>query len=81
MNKIMQFLGKTIRRTRSQSTNAPDRLVVPLYSGERSAGTSYSAAAPKLWNSLPASIRNLKSLDTFKKHLKTYYFKSHYYGL
>ena len=31
--------------------------------------------------SLPASIRNLKSLDTFKKHLKTYYFKSHYYGL
>ena len=71
----------TIRRTRSQSTNAPDRLVVPLYSGERSAGTSYSVAAPKLWNSLPASIRNLKSLDTFKKHLKTYYFKSHYYEL
>ena len=31
-----------------------DRLVVPLYSGERSAGTSYSVAAPKLWNSLPA---------------------------
>ena len=26
------------RRTRSQSTDAPDRLVVPLYSGERSTG-------------------------------------------
>ena len=38
------------RRTRSQLIDAPDRLVVPLYSGERSAGrpTSYSVAAPKL---------------------------------
>ena len=58
------------RRTRSQSTNAPDRRVVLLYSGECSAGTSYSVAAPKLCNSLPANIRNLKSLDTSKKHLK-----------
>ena len=71
----------TIGHTRSQSTNAPDRLVVPWNSGERSAGTSYSVAAPKLWNSLPANIRNLKSLDTFKKHLKTHYFKNHYHGL
>ena len=28
------------RRTRSQSIDAPDRLVVPLYSGERSSDTS-----------------------------------------
>ena len=56
------------RSTRSQSADAPDRLGVPLYSGERSANTSYSVAAPKLWNSLPANIRNSKSLDTFKKH-------------
>ena len=70
----------TTRRTRSQSSDAPDRLVVPLYSGERSAGTSYSVAAPKLWNSLPANIRNSRSLD-FKKHLKTHYFKEHFYGI
>ena len=56
-------------------------VVVPLYSGERSAGTSYSVAAPKLWNSLPANIRNSRSLDTFKKHLKTHYFKEHFYGI
>ena len=71
----------TIGRTRSQSSNALDQLVVPLYSGERSAVTSYSVAAPKLWNSLPANIRDLKSLDTSKKYLKTHYFESHYYGL
>ena len=69
------------RSTRSRSTDAPDRHVVPLYSGERSTSTSYSVAATKLWNSLPANIRNSKSLDTFKKHLKTYYFKKHFYGL
>ena len=71
----------TIGHARSQSTNAPDRLVVPWYSAERSAGTSYSDAALKMWNSLPANIRNLNSLDTFKKHLKTHYIKSHFYGL
>ena len=65
----------------SQSIDAPDRLIVPLYSGERSAGTSYSVAAPKLWNSLPANIRSSRSLDTFKKHLKTHYFKEHFYGI
>ena len=65
----------------TKSSDAPDRLVVPLYSGERSAGTSYSVAAPKLWNSLPANIRNSRSLDTFKKHLKTHYFKEHFYGI
>ena len=45
--------------------------LVPLYSEERSADTSYSVAAPKLWNSLPANIGISRSLDTFKKHLKT----------
>ena len=58
------------RSTRSRSTDAPDRLVAPLYSGERSASTSYSVAAPKLWNSLHVNIRNSKSLDTFKKYYK-----------
>ena len=72
---------KITKRTRSQSIDASDRLIVPLYSGERSAGTSYSVAAPKqLWNSLPANISS-RSLDTFKKHLKTHYFKEHFYGM
>ena len=31
----------------------------------------FSIAGPKLWNSLPASLRNADSLNSFKKHLKT----------
>ena len=69
------------RSTWSRSTDAPDRLIVPLYSGERSASKPYSVATAKLWNTLPANIRNSKSLDTYRKHLKTHYFKKHFYGL
>ena len=76
------LVKQTITRlTRSQSSDAPDRLVVPLYSGGRSPGTSYSVEAPKLWNSLPANIRSSRALDTVKKHLKTHCFKEHFYGI
>ena len=34
----------------------------------------FSIAGSKLWNGIPASLRNTDSLDSFKKHLKTYLF-------
>ena len=36
---------------------------------------SFSVAAPTLWNALPADLRNISSLLTFKSCLKTYLFK------
>ncbi len=36
---------------------------------------SLSVAAPTLWNNLPSQIRDAKSLDVFKSHLKTFLFK------
>ena len=36
---------------------------------------TFQSAAPKLWNSLPAEIRNIQSLTSFKRALKTYFFK------
>ena len=38
--------------------------------GER----SFSSVAPKLWNALPVTIRDAKSLDVFKRSLKTHFF-------
>ena len=38
--------------------------------GER----SFYFNAPKIWNDLPASVRNAPSIETFKKHLKTHLF-------
>ena len=39
---------------------------------------SFSFSAPKVWNSLPITIRKETSLDLFKKNLKTFYFKKAY---
>lgn len=36
---------------------------------------AFSAAAPRLWNNLPLSIRSAQSLHCFKSSLKTYFFK------
>ena len=41
---------------------------------------SFSAAAPKLWNSLPVD-RQATSLNSFKTRLKTYLFKKYLYSL
>lgn len=39
---------------------------------------AYSYAAPLLWNDLPLTIRQSKSVDVFKSSLKTHYFKQHF---
>ena len=39
---------------------------------------SFYAAAPTLWNSLPANIREITSLSIFKKKLKTHFFNLAY---
>uniref|UniRef100_A0A8C5GQG5 Reverse transcriptase domain-containing protein n=1 Tax=Gouania willdenowi TaxID=441366 RepID=A0A8C5GQG5_GOUWI len=36
---------------------------------------AFQAAAPRLWNGLPQSLREMNCVDTFKKHLKTSLFK------
>ena len=38
---------------------------------------SFSAYAPKVWNSLPLHIRLSKSVDVFKKEIKTFLFKKY----
>ena len=37
---------------------------------------AFQSAAPKLWNSLPAEIRNIQTLTSFKRAFKTYFFKT-----
>ena len=41
----------------------------------------FSIAGPKLWNSIPASLRNADSLNSFKKHLKTYLIRQAFFDL
>ena len=39
---------------------------------------SFSAAAPKLWNTLPDDLRICDNLSTFKMKLKTFLFIKHF---
>ena len=43
----------------------------------RTINSSFSQAAPRLWNALPPRLRSddVDTLDKFKSHLKTYLFK------
>jgi len=39
---------------------------------------AFSVAGPTAWNNLPQTLRDIESTDTFKKHLKTFLFRSYY---
>ena len=39
---------------------------------------AFSVAGPAVWNSLPASIRELTSTNSFKRQLKTHLFRAAY---
>jgi hypothetical protein len=50
-------------------------LAVPRYNLERYGRRSFSRAGPTLWNALPGNLRSTECMNTFKVHLKTFYFK------
>jgi len=37
---------------------------------------SFSVSSPSVWNSLPAHVRSIDNLSTFKRHLKSHLFQS-----
>jgi len=56
-----------------RSSDAP-LLNVPRTRAEF-ARRSFSVAAPHTWNSLPSDVRSWRTVDTFKRHLKTHLFR------
>ena len=60
------------RLLRSRTSNL---LFTPRYKQENFGKRALSVLGPKLWNSLPFSIRSSKSITIFKKSLKTHLFK------
>ena len=74
LSNLIGIRSSTVYSLRSNDTKLLDgpKGVMRTTLGAR----SFHAAAPALWNSLPAELRHFKSLDLLKKHLKTYLFKS-----
>ena len=63
---------KPVRQLRSSSQGLLD---IPPYYTEFYGARAFSTTAPKLWNKLPPSIRNISTTSSFKRALKTYLFK------
>jgi len=60
--------GRTLRSSNQLLLTVP-------YSKKKTRGDrAFSVAAPKLWNNLPANIRQAQTIEIFKSHLKTYLF-------
>ncbi|KAI5611640.1 hypothetical protein C0J50_1281, partial [Silurus asotus] len=53
-------------------------LVVPGLANSTKGGRTFSHLAPKLWNSLPDSVRGSDTLSQFKSRLKTYIISESY---
>ena len=64
----------------SYSTTRPLRssnlglLAVPQSKLKSRGDRAFAVAAPRLWNSIPLSIRSAPSIDSFKSRLKTYFY-------
>jgi len=58
--------------TRSLRLSNTNLLSAPFV-GTSFGARSFSVADPKIWNSLPLSLRTCTSPDTFRRHIKTHY--------
>ena len=86
MSKKIRLLADLIKKhspvRKLRSSHNPNLLVEPKYTGEKFGFKSFRVAEPRFWNRLPAELREISSLDTFKKHLnikKHLCFRNHYY--
>ena len=61
-----------------RSMNSSKQLVVPRCKTATYGDRSFSSAAPKLWNALPSGIKDSKTLEVFKKSVKTHLFRKIY---
>ena len=48
---------------------------VPYNKKKTFSDRSFSTVGPRLWNTLPLELRQSDSLDSFKKHMKSYFFE------
>ena len=60
-----------LRSERSNTCN----LTIPKVKRETFAARAFSVKGPILWNWLPNSIKTIEDFKSFKKQLKTFYFK------
>ena len=63
------------RPTRSLRSCSANLLAVPRTAQKTCGDRSFGVMGPQLWNALPAHVKDCDTLGSFKKQLKTYFFK------
>ena len=71
-------LLETYMPTRSLRLSTRNLLVIPRSKLKSYGDHVFSVFAPKLWNDSPEIIKCSVDLNTFKRKLKTYLFKSYF---
>ena len=69
---------KRIKHPGLHSSKTKLLLEVPATKRHMFAERSFSVYGPKLWNTLPDSVKESETIDTFKRNLKTYLFTKAY---
>lgn len=75
-----EYLKELIPRynpSRNLRSSNQNRLRLPSVEDtnkSRTGGRSFQNSAPNLWNELPENLKNVKTIDLFRKRLKTYLF-------
>ena len=64
----------THQTSRTLRSSGEKLLKIPRRSMKSVGDRSFSSAAPRVWNSLPASLRNVPTLSQFKTQLKTHFY-------
>ena len=75
LSNLLQYYEPS-RSLRSSDSNG--LLKIPRTNKVSMGDRAFSAFGPKLWNSLPSPLRNVPSLNSFKKSLKTHLFSEHF---
>ena len=69
---LLNEYTSTMQGLRSEQSHK--RLVVPRTVRKTFASRAFSVYGPSLWNQIPNYLKELSSLDRFKKDLKTFLF-------
>ena len=78
---LAPYLSATLstrRASRTLRSSNENRLVVPRRNLRSAGERAFSFVAPVIWNSLPAGLRQLSSLNQFKCQLKTHLFEQYF---
>ncbi len=69
---------KVQRRSTRSSESCIECHNVPFNKRKIFSDRSFSKIGPKLWNNLPLSLKQLSSIECFKRNLKTHLFKDYF---